>query len=110
MPGRIEEWWDSYCHQCGLCCFEKILQEDGSWLIDLSRPCSWLDVETRLCTVYENRFEVNPRCRRITVPRALFAAYLPPSCGYVRTFRPGLLPPPRVVLVETTEDEFEESD
>jgi len=106
----MEEWWDSHCHQCALCCYEKIQQEDGSWFIDLSRPCPWLDEETRLCTVYENRFEVNPRCRRITVVRSLFAAYLPSSCGYVRAFRPGFLPSPRVVLMDSSDESREEPD
>ncbi|RKX80599.1 MAG: hypothetical protein DRP60_02815 [Spirochaetes bacterium] len=103
LPG-IKKWWDSHCNRCGLCCYEKIRQEDGSWVIDLSNPCPWLDRKTHLCTVYENRFKVNPRCRRITVFSALFSTYLPPSCGYVRNFRPGFFPASRVVLSETVED------
>jgi len=104
MKSGIEAWWESHCNQCGLCCYEKIQQEDGSWLIDLSSPCPWLDIETRLCTVYEKRFRVNPRCLRVNLPRALFTGYLSPSCAYVRKFRPSFFPSPRIALSETVED------
>ena len=93
--------WESHCHRCGLCCYEKIRQADGSWILDMSNPCPWLDENTMLCKVYKRRLIVYPRCRRITIWRALFARYLPPSCGYVRNLRPGFFPKSRLVILES---------
>ena len=79
--------WDDVCDRCGLCCYEREVGEDGSVAVDLSAPCEFLDAETNLCRVYERRFELCPRCRRVTPATALFANHLPSSCAYLRAFR-----------------------
>ena len=48
-------------------------------------PCPYLDVRTRLCTVYENRFQVNPRC--LNVKQGIELGVFPASCPYVRGLR-----------------------
>ena len=78
--------WESLCRRCGLCCFQKEVGR-GILHIDFRAPCRYLDESTRLCAVYERRFKVCPECRRMTVFQALFARYLPITCGYVREFR-----------------------
>ena len=80
------EWWEGLCKRCGLCCYEKRRGPAG-YIIDLSRPCFYLDPVSRLCTVYERRFEVCRQCRKMTIAHALFTSYLPESCGYVQKFR-----------------------
>ncbi|PIE04630.1 MAG: hypothetical protein CSA76_03145 [Spirochaetales bacterium] len=96
----LRRWtkWESHCRCCGLCCYQKRRLPDGCWEIDLSRPCPWLDEQTRLCRIYSRRLRVYPLCRRVNIWRALFAPYLPPSCGYVMRLRPRWLPRPRVAL------------
>jgi uncharacterized cysteine cluster protein YcgN (CxxCxxCC family) len=78
--------WESHCRRCGLCCYEK--ERRGSTVVtDYRHPCVYLDVATRLCTVYEKRFAVCAQCRPMTLFHALFVTWLPPTCGYVRRYR-----------------------
>ncbi|MCL1818919.1 MAG: hypothetical protein FWG35_08295 [Spirochaetaceae bacterium] len=98
MPGtagrvfaEYKKWrkdWDALCGRCGLCCYERDLSRSGEVAVDLSRPCEFLDEDSRLCRVYENRFRVCPDCQKVNLFRALFHRRLPPSCAYARTFRP----------------------
>ena len=78
--------WEGLCRRCGSCCYEKRHTATGL-LVDLRLPCRFLDEETRLCSVYEERFHTCPECRRMTIFHALFSSYLPESCGYVRRFK-----------------------
>lgn len=79
--------WEDICDRCAFCCHERSL-EGGTLIVSLSEPCDFLDEESGLCRVYERRFACQPRCRKITLRRALFDKYMPPSCAYVRLFRP----------------------
>ena len=101
MSRKARTRWESHCNRCGLCCYEKVRHSDGSWTLDLSRPCPWLDRETRQCRIYERRLKVYPRCRRVGLFVALFAPFLPPSCGYVRNIRPRFFPKPRLILEDS---------
>jgi len=92
-------YWDGICRRCGLCCFEKHYRfrrsprgntapsASSRFYIELDEPCSYLDTETRLCTVYRNRLKVCRACGRLTLFHALFAGYLPRDCAYVRKFQ-----------------------
>lgn len=82
---RIDSWED-LCKQCGLCCFERI-RVAGGVRIDLSRPCSYLDVSSRRCTVYEKRFKTKAFCAKVNVFHALFGRRMPLTCGYVEHYR-----------------------
>jgi len=48
-------------------------------------PCPHLDVQTRLCAVYERRFQVNPCC--LDVEQGIELGVFPASCPYVRGLR-----------------------
>ncbi|WP_419064705.1 hypothetical protein [Ellagibacter isourolithinifaciens] len=52
-----------------------------------SRRREFLDEDSRLCRVYDERFTRCERCRRLTPVAALFGKHLPPTCGYVLRFR-----------------------
>ena len=79
--------WDEICDCCGMCCYEREVNEYGDVAVDLSAPCEFLNESTRRCSVYENRFDKCERCCRLTPRIALFGDHLPPSCAYVRAFR-----------------------
>ncbi len=79
--------WDDICACCGLCCYEREVDECGNVAVDLSAPCEFLDEQTHRCTVYGNRFAECERCHRLTPRVALFGDHLPPSCAYARAFR-----------------------
>jgi uncharacterized cysteine cluster protein YcgN (CxxCxxCC family) len=78
--------WDAICRKCGSCCYEKD-RRGGAFVTNWRSPCRFLEESTRLCTVYEKRFSACHECRKMTIVHALFAPYLPATCGYVRRFR-----------------------
>lgn len=72
--------WEAKCSRCGRCCYEKIAFDDKVYYTDI--PCSRLDLETRLCSVYAERDRVRRGCRRLT-PELLRQGLLPGDCPYV---------------------------
>jgi len=70
----------SLCERCGRCCCVKIYV-DGE-LVYTPYFCKYYDPATRLCTVYEHRHEVNPRC--LTVEEGIALGVFPADCPYVR--------------------------
>jgi len=86
VRSRRRARWESHCMRCGLCCYEKE-RRGRSVVTNYRRPCAHLDVSTRLCTVYEDRFARCAQCRPMTLLHALFVKWLPSSCGYVRQYR-----------------------
>jgi len=70
---------EALCRRCGRCCYVKMII--AGRVITTTRPCPYLDVETKLCTVYERRFEVNPRC--LDVESGVKWGVFPADCPYV---------------------------
>ncbi len=78
--------WEELCARCGLCCYEKTL-ETNRLMYHLDAPCRCLDEQTMTCRIYTERFRENRDCRKMTILKAMFASYLPDSCGYVQWAR-----------------------
>jgi uncharacterized cysteine cluster protein YcgN (CxxCxxCC family) len=76
-----KEEWEGLCNQCGLCCFEKIEDEDGR-IFFTSTPCRYLDVNTRGCKIYKKRFKIFPECIQLTPELVQELKWLHRSCGY----------------------------
>lgn len=74
--------WESHCKRCGLCCHEKVIINNTLY-IDLDSYCEHYDVKTKTCKIYAKRFVDSVRCKKVTLSKAMFAPYLPPTCGYV---------------------------
>jgi uncharacterized cysteine cluster protein YcgN (CxxCxxCC family) len=77
------EEWETLCRGCGCCCFEKI-EDDRGTIFYTQTPCRYLDVVTRQCRIYDNRFVINPECVKLTVELVPTLRWLPRDCGYVR--------------------------
>ena len=75
------ENWETLCKQCGLCCFEKIEDDDGT-IFYTATPCRYLDVVSRECNIYERRFEINPECIKLTEELVRELRWLRDDCGY----------------------------
>ena len=78
---------EKLCRRCGRCCYAKLMLEDE--IVYLPFPCPFLDEKTRLCTVYENRHEMNPDC--LTLDEAIKIGVFPADCPYVagiKDYRP----------------------
>jgi uncharacterized cysteine cluster protein YcgN (CxxCxxCC family) len=78
-----ESEWEKICDQCGLCCFEKI-EDDRGTIFFTRTPCRYLDVGTRLCKIYEHRFEINPECVKLTPEMVKTLHWLHEDCAYMR--------------------------
>ncbi len=73
--------WENLCKKCGLCCFEKIEDEQGT-IFFTSIPCRYLDVVTRECRIYPRRFEIYPDCIKLTEDLVRKLPWLHDDCGY----------------------------
>ncbi|WP_169310066.1 hypothetical protein [Parasphaerochaeta coccoides] len=69
-----------------MCCHEKVIYGD-ELIYDMDSACEFLDVLTNFCMVYPARFRKCPRCRKMTLWKAMMAAWLPESCAYVQWAR-----------------------
>ena len=73
--------WELLCDGCGKCCLNKI--EIKGKIHFTNARCRFLDPQTCLCRIYENRFDAVDDCRSITLeavrekPR-----WLPKTCAY----------------------------
>ena len=85
------------CRRCGKCCCRKVVL--GHKIVYLPLFCDYLDPDTRRCTVYERRFELNPHC--LTVEEGIELGVFPADCPYVRDLA-GYRPPREAC----TEDEL----
>ena len=79
VTGQAE--WEALCTRCGLCCFEKIENERGT-IFFTRTPCRYLDIATRECKVYEQRFAINPECVKLTPKLVEEIRWLHAGCGY----------------------------
>lgn len=86
--------WETLCRGCGSCCFEKIEDERGT-IFYTQTACRYLDVVTRQCRIYENRFSINPECIKLTPELVPNLRWLPHDCGYVAPRHTDVLLPPR---------------
>lgn len=73
--------WEERCQQCGACCFEKLIDEDGR-IMHTRIPCRYLDIVSRRCRIYERRFEIYPECVKLTPELLPTLRWLPQECGY----------------------------
>ena len=85
MPDRTHDdegapqYDDERCVRCGRCCHEKLVVDD--MVLFTSKPCVYLDEQTKLCTVYEQRHVVNPKC--LSVEAGIKFSVFPRDCPYV---------------------------
>lgn len=73
--------WESLCDGCGLCCLQKLEDEDGS--VYYTRiACRLLDRDSCKCSDYPNRQAKVPDCIQLTPDQADEFKWLPPTCAY----------------------------
>ena len=68
-------------HIRGLCCYHSIWINGKNQILK-DMPCEYLDTETKLCTVYDKRFEMDVPC--LDVKTAIMFGALPIGCPYTK--------------------------
>ena len=77
-----QDEWESLCDGCGLCCLQKLEDEDDNSVYYTRIACKLLDLKTCQCTDYPNRRDFVPDCIQLTPGKADEFKWLPPTCGY----------------------------
>lgn len=77
-----QQEWESLCDGCGLCCLQKLEDEDDNSVYYTSIACKLLDLKTCQCSDYPNRFASVPDCIQLTPGKADQFKWLPSTCGY----------------------------
>jgi uncharacterized cysteine cluster protein YcgN (CxxCxxCC family) len=87
--------WEDTCCRCGLCCFEKLEDDETGVIFYTATPCRYLDVVSRQCRIYERRFEINPDCIKLTEELVRTLPWLHDDCAYRRALAGRDEPMPR---------------
>ncbi|MCA9323010.1 MAG: hypothetical protein KDB53_19875 [Planctomycetes bacterium] len=89
------EVWEALCRRCGKCCTEKVEIEGRIYLS--KKYCRFLDLKTKQCTVYEDRFVAEPDCSGVEA--GIKVGIFPSDCPYVKDIEGYVAP------VETWDDQ-----
>jgi uncharacterized cysteine cluster protein YcgN (CxxCxxCC family) len=54
------------------------------WILP-NHQCKFIDKETKECSIYENRFKINPECG--TMELMAISGGMPPKCNYHATMK-----------------------
>ncbi|WP_263139157.1 YcgN family cysteine cluster protein [Pseudomonas sp. RIT-PI-AD] len=87
------EEWESLCDGCGLCCLQKLEDEEDGAVYYTRVACKLLDLNTCRCSDYPNRQRSVPDCIQLTPAQADEFQWLPPTCGYRLVSEQKDLPP-----------------
>lgn len=74
--------WESLCDSCGICCLEKVEDEETGVIKLTAVSCDFLDTVTCRCLVYEDRFDLNRDCVELSADKLKHMAWLPNTCAY----------------------------
>ena len=88
-----KQQWESLCDGCGLCCLQKLQDEETDEVFFTSVSCQFLDDKSCRCKVYDNRFDYLPECLDLTIDNLESTLpWLPSSCSYKLVYEGKPLP------------------
>lgn len=76
------EEWEALCDRCGLCCLNRIQDEDDDKIYLTRVACRCYDIEAGQCSDYPNRFANVEGCTQLTLERTAEFTWLPETCAY----------------------------
>ena len=88
LQDMTKKEWESLCSRCGICCFQRVYNRKTGEPHYTKIRCNHLNAATLQCDVYENRFDVDYSCEKVTPENIRELDCLPETCGY-RTIAEG---------------------
>jgi len=92
LDDMTQSEWESLCDGCGLCCLNKLQDEDTDEIVYTRVVCRYSDINKAQCTDYANRSVNVPSCVQLTRERVAEFDWLPDSCAYRLIYRGQPLP------------------
>lgn len=82
LSQMTEAEWESLCDGCGLCCLNKLQDEETDDIAYTRVVCPYSDTQTGQCKDYANRSVNVPTCVQLTADLASEFHWLPSTCAY----------------------------
>ncbi|MDM1696184.1 YcgN family cysteine cluster protein [Thiopseudomonas alkaliphila] len=82
MQEMTTEEWESLCDGCGLCCLQKLEDEEDGDIYYTNIACKLLDLDSCQCTNYAERKTFVPDCIQLTPAQVDDFKWLPQTCAY----------------------------
>lgn len=82
LEDMTQQQWESLCDGCGLCCLNKLEDEDTGEVRYTRAACKYLDIGACRCKDYENRTDNVADCVDLTPSRMRRLHWLPETCAY----------------------------
>ena len=82
LAEMTKQEWESLCDGCGLCCLNKIEDEDSGEYYYTDVACSLLDAGSGSCMQYKDRTALKYDCLQLTPENIEDINWLPLTCAY----------------------------
>ncbi len=76
------EEWESLCDGCGICCLEKLEDEESGDIFYTNVTCGHLDTGSCRCSIYNERYHKAPECFDLSPANINEVSWLPVTCAY----------------------------
>src|SRR5699024_153938 len=74
--------WEALCDGCGLCCINKLEDEDSGEIYYTNVACDLLNLKTCQCQHYQTRHQYVPECIELSINDIETFPWLPTTCAY----------------------------